>query len=153
MLISPQFSSGWMTVNPLHGLDGGERQSTGEHLVEGDAEGVEIAAGRRTAHAASSSSFNWYSCVRRSRLETGRVVSGRNNDQNSEPPLAVIASRPGARRSRIARSTMGSIARSGTWPHSTRDKAAQDEGPMAGAYGPIPWSVLCRLSADTARIA
>src|SRR6516164_11234445 len=34
-----------MAVHPLHRVAGDKRQGTGEHLVEGDAEGVEVAAG------------------------------------------------------------------------------------------------------------
>ena len=34
-----------MAMDPLHRIGGGERQRAGEHLVEGDAERIEIAAG------------------------------------------------------------------------------------------------------------
>ena len=34
-----------MAVDPLHGIGGGERQCAGEHLIERDAERVEVAAG------------------------------------------------------------------------------------------------------------
>jgi hypothetical protein len=37
--------SGDMAVNPLHGIGSRERQSAGEHLVERDAEGIEVATG------------------------------------------------------------------------------------------------------------
>jgi len=41
-----------MAVHPLHGIGGRKRQSAGEHLVEGDAKGVEVAAGvDRPVHA------------------------------------------------------------------------------------------------------
>ncbi len=33
-----------MAVDPLHRIDGGERQGAGDHLVKRDAEGVEVAA-------------------------------------------------------------------------------------------------------------
>ncbi|HUB14632.1 MAG TPA: hypothetical protein VMB34_21965 [Acetobacteraceae bacterium] len=40
-----------MAVDPLHGIGGGERQGAGEHPVERDAEGVEVAASiNRTVH-------------------------------------------------------------------------------------------------------
>ena len=38
---------GQVAVHPFHGLGGRKRQSTGEHLVEGDAERVEIRCGNR----------------------------------------------------------------------------------------------------------
>ena len=42
-----------MAVHPLHGIAGGERQGAGEHLVECDAQSIEIAAGiNRTVHPA-----------------------------------------------------------------------------------------------------
>ena len=37
--------AGDVAVNPLHRVGGGERQRSGEHLVERDAERIEIAAG------------------------------------------------------------------------------------------------------------
>src|SRR5882762_9679191 len=41
-----------MAVDPLHGIGCGKRQRTREHLVERDAEGVEVAAGvDRAVHA------------------------------------------------------------------------------------------------------
>src|SRR5262245_3607811 len=36
---------GKVAVHPFHGVCSGKRQSAGEHLVEGDAEGVEVTAG------------------------------------------------------------------------------------------------------------
>ena len=42
-----------VAVHPFHRIGRGERQAAGEHLVEGDAEGVEVAAGiDRAVHPA-----------------------------------------------------------------------------------------------------
>src|SRR5262249_56311803 len=71
---------------------GGKRQGTGEHLVEGDAERVEVAAGvDRTVHSSSLLGRHVGKCASERLWRTGRLSlagEARGDTEPSEPHLA-----------------------------------------------------------------
>src|SRR6476620_2925304 len=84
-----------MAMHPLHVIRSGKRQNTGEHLVEGDAERIEVAARvDRTVHSSSLLGGHVGKCACEGpgkRYRLSRARKARCNAEPVKPNLACSA--------------------------------------------------------------